>query len=230
MAKAIGKTSSWEVYSGLKARGPAIVRADGRGFHKILEGRKKPYDLDFARSMAGAASRLFEESGLIPVMAFTFSDEISLLFSEMPFSGRVEKLDSVIPSFLSGSLSLDLQRVISMDARVIPLCSNEVVEYLGDRQDEAWRNCVFSYGFYSMVAEGKSRTMAMETLKGLKESEIHELLFERGINLAKVPAWERRGIAIYRKGEEVIQLWDLPLFRSEEGRDFMGKISRPFKL
>ena len=70
----------------------------------------------------------------------------------------------------------------------------------------------------------------METLRGLKESEIHELLFERGINLAKVPAWERRGIAIYRKWEEVIQLWDLPLFRSEEGRDFMEKISRPFKL
>jgi tRNA(His) guanylyltransferase len=228
MAKPIGKTSSWEIYSGLKVRGPAVVRADGRGFHKILESRTKPYDLNFARSMAGAAARLFGESGLTPVMAFTFSDEISILLSETPFSGRVEKLDSVIPSFLSGALSLDLQRVVSMDARVIPLCPGEFVEYLGDRQDETWRNCVFSYGFYSLVAEGKSRAEAMGVLRGLKESEIHELLFDRGINLAKTPAWERRGIAIYRKGDEVIQLWDLPLFRSEEGRKLIEKISRPF--
>lgn len=38
-----------------------------------------------------------------------------------------------------------------------------------------------------------------EKLKGLKSSAIHELLFERGVNLAKVPTWHRRGIGVYKR-------------------------------
>ncbi len=51
MQKLNAKTSNWEIYSGLRARPPLVVRADGRGFKKILENCKKPYDLEFARSM-----------------------------------------------------------------------------------------------------------------------------------------------------------------------------------
>ncbi len=36
-----------------------VVRADGRGFKKVLEGSKKPYDIDFARAMADAAAGTF---------------------------------------------------------------------------------------------------------------------------------------------------------------------------
>lgn len=218
------KTASWEIYSNLKARSPLVVRADGRGFKKILENRKKPYDLDFSRSMVDATVKLFEDSGLMPVLGFTFSDEVSLLFLEAPFAGRVEKIDSLIAGFLSGAISLSLGRVTSMDCRVIPVCGAEIAKYLSDRQDETWRNHVFSYGFYMLIEEGFTNTEAMEQLRSRKEQEIHELVFHTGINLAKTPAWERRGVLIYRKGGEVVQDWDLPLFKSEEGQRFIDHL------
>jgi len=218
------KTASLEIYSNLRARAPLVVRADGRGFKKILESCKKPYDLDFARSITSAAARLFRDSGLSPALAFTFSDEISLIFLEAPFAGRVEKIDSAVAGFLSAALSLDLSRLVSMDCRIIPLCESEMAEYLSKRQDEAWRNHVFSYGFYMLVGEGLTASRAMERIRGMKEPQIHELVFSRGINLARTPAWERRGIMVYRKESRVVEDWDLPLLRSEEGQRLLKQI------
>ncbi len=224
MQRNSGKTASWEIYSNLKARTPLVARADGRGFKKILESRKKPYDMDFARSMVDATVKLFEESGLTPSLAFTFSDEISLIFLEAPFSGRVEKIDSVIAGLLSGALSMALGRVVSMDCRVVSVCRAEIVEYLVDRQDETWRNHVFSYGFYMLLKDGLTNTQAMDQLRNMREFEIHELVFRKGVNLAKTPAWERRGMLVYRMGGELVQNWDLPLFKSEEGQRLIDQL------
>jgi tRNA(His) guanylyltransferase len=224
MQRTKGRTASWEIYSGMAARGTLLVRADGRGFKKVLQECQKPYDLSFAQSMVGAITGLFRESGLAPILAFTFSDEVSLLFSDIPFSGRVEKIDSVVSGFLSGALSLKLGRVVSFDCRVIPTCPGEIGIYLEDRQDETWRNHVFSYGFYSLICDGKSPGEAMNDLRGLKETEIHEMLFKRGINLARTPAWERRGVLIYRRDKEIILDWEIPLFTSKEGKNLLEEI------
>ena len=224
MQRNSGKTASWEIYSNLKARTPLVARADGRGFKKILESRKKPYDMDFARSMIDATVKIFEDSGLTPSLAFTFSDEISLIFLEAPFSGRVEKIDSVIAGLLSGALSMALGRVVSMDCRVVSVCRAEIVEYLVDRQDETWRNHVFSYGFYMLLKDGLTNTQAMDQLRNMREFEIHELVFRKGVNLAKTPAWERRGMLVYRMGGKLVQNWDLPLFKSEEGQRLIDQL------
>ncbi|MBV1729453.1 MAG: guanylyltransferase, partial [Methanobacterium sp.] len=77
------------------------------------------------------------------------------------------------------------------------------------------------------------KNQAMNQLKGLKSSQIHDLLFERGINISEVPAWQRRGVGIY-KGEieikgynplhkkdvlttrkKIITDWDLPIFNQD---------------
>ena len=213
-----------EIYAQLRVRPPFIVRADGRGFSKLLEGAKKPYDLGFASSMAKAARAFFEESGLRSDLAFTFSDEINLLFTESPFNGRIEKLDSVIAGFLSGALSLSFGRIVSMDARVVPLCPGEIFEYLAARQDETWRNHVFSYGFYGLIEDGLYPNQAMKRMRGMKEPDIHEMLFQRGINLAKNPAWQRRGILIYRDEMGIAEVWEPPLFRSKEGKKLLWEI------
>jgi len=224
MQRISAKSTSWEIYSGLRARAPLVVRADGRGFKKVLEGRKKPYDIDFARSMAGAVESFFLDFGPAPALAFTFSDEISLVFLEAPFSGRVEKIDSLIAGFLSSALSLDLGMLVSMDCRTIPLCQAEIGSYLAERQDETWRNHIFSYGFYMLLQEGLNGTQAMEKLRGSREHEIHELVFQRGINLAKTAAWERRGVMVYRKDGPVAADWEIPLFSSREGKALLAEI------
>lgn len=224
MQRKSAKSSSWEIYSRLFARAPLAVRADGRGFKKILEASKKPYDIDFARSMVGAVQSIFLDSGLSPALGFTFSDEISLIFLELPLAGRVEKIDSLIAGFLSAALSLDLRRLVTMDCRTISLCRSEICEYLDERQDEAWRNHVFSYGFYMLREDGLSATQAMEKLRGLGESEIHELVFQKGINLARTPAWERRGVMVYRQDGQVAADWQMPLFSSKEGKEIVARI------
>ena len=222
-------TSSWEIYSSLLVRAPIIVRADGRGFKKILADCTKPYSLDFARCMADCAMQLFLDSGLSPALAFTFSDEISLLFLEVPFAGRVEKIDSVLAGFLSAALSLSLGRLVSMDCRVIPVCRAEVSDYLAERQDETWRNHVFSYGFYMLIEEGQTAAGAMQRLRGMRERDIHELVFGKGINLAKTPTWQRRGVMVYRKNCQVVADWDLPLFRSKDGQSLLAELISGFE-
>ncbi len=248
------KADGREVYADLRVRAPLVVRADGRGFGKLLKEAKKPYDLDFARAMARAARAFVEESGLAPSLAFTFSDEINLLFPKAPFNGRLEKIDSVVAGSLSGLLSLNLSKAVSMDARSIPLCPEEVGDYFVGRQDEAWRNHVFSYGFYALIDDGLAPDRAMGRLRGMKEAEIHEMLFQRGTNLAKSPAWQRRGILIRREGpmaeeeaeageggeervgkekvrgrrKRIAEDWEPPLFRSEEGRSLLDGTIRNF--
>jgi tRNA(His) 5'-end guanylyltransferase len=197
---------------------------DGRGFKKVLEESIKPYDIDFARSMASAVERIFSDFGPTPALAFTFSDEISLVFLDAPFSGRVEKIDSLVAGFISAALSLKLNRLVSMDCRTIPLCREEICSYLVERQNETWRNHVFSYGFYMLREEGLNEAQAMEKLRGLREREIHELVFQKGINLAKTPAWERRGIMVYRKAGHVAVDWDIPLFSTKEGNAILAEI------
>lgn len=245
---------SREVYAGLRVRAPLVVRADGRGFGKLLAKAEKPYDLGFAKAMAKAARMFVEESGLAPSLAFTFSDEINLLFPVAPFNGRLEKIDSVVAGSLSGHLSLNLGKAVAMDARSIPLCPGEVNEYFARRQDEAWRNHVFSCGFYALIDDGLAHDQAMGRLRGMKEADIHEMLFCRGTNLAKSPAWQRRGILIRREGpakdenekaeegeggeervgrvtmrsrrKKIVEDWEPPLFRSEEGRSLLDETIR----
>jgi tRNA(His) 5'-end guanylyltransferase len=235
-----------EVFSGIKAAPPVIMRMDGRNFKESLArlGFRRPYDEVFARGMVAAARSLLADSGLGPEWAFVFSDEVNTLFNELPFDGRVEKLDSVVPSWLSSALTLNLKQdtPLAFDARVIPAHREEIVDYLVGRQSEAWRNHMQSHGFYTLVAEGMGEREAAAKMKGLKFEDIHEMMWQRGVNLNETPGWQRKGVFIYRRkyekegfnpvtGEkvrvervEIIEDWDPPVFGSEEGKAFLRSL------
>ena len=108
-----------EIFSGLTAIPPVYVRLDGRAFHAMTResGFKKPFDEDFMNIMTSVASSLISESGLEPVFAYVFSDEISLYFSNLPFGGRVEKIDSVCASYAAeGGMEKPHQRLLPVCA------------------------------------------------------------------------------------------------------------------
>lgn len=100
-----------EIYAEMRCIPPVVVRTDGRNFKNTLRGLGfgKPYDQTFARAMADTAELFIKKSGLSPLFAYTFSDEVSFLFMELPFEGRVEKIDSVMASFLGSALTVNLQ-------------------------------------------------------------------------------------------------------------------------
>ena len=224
MQKIHERSISREIFSVLYAPAPLAVRADGRGFKKLLEGKGKPYDIDFARSMVRVTESIFSDSGLAPSLAFIFSDEVSLIYLRTPLAGRVEKIDSLVAGYLSAALSLEQGRILTMDCRTIPICRDEIIRYLVERQNETWRNHLFSYGFYMLRKQGLNPAQAMERLRGLSKPQIHELVFQSGINLAKTPAWERRGVLIYRKEGKLESEWNLPLYSSVEGSMFLEEI------
>jgi len=235
-----------EIYAEMRCIPPVVVRADGRNFKNTLRGLGfgKPYDQTFARAMADTAELFIKKSGLSPLFAYTFSDEVSFLFMELPFEGRVEKIDSVTASFLGSALTinLELEIPVAFDSRVVVLQKEDIPAYFHWRQLEAWRNFVAAWGYYTLRHEGIDKIKASKYLIGKKEWEVHEMLFKRGINLATLPAWQRRGVIISKEKYEisgfnpvleketkslrrrVIQNWEIPNFKSEEGMAFLQKL------
>ena len=235
-----------EIYSHLKVFPPFAVRIDGRGFRRALGllGLLKPYDERFAHAMADSIDLFFKESGLNPLFAFTFSDEISLFFYEIPYNNRVEKIDSIIPAFVSSALTIQLKldKPVSFDSRIILLGKEDIYKYLLWRQAETWRNHMSSYGYYTLLKSGMSENDAAMSLKNMKASDIHELVFSHGVNLAETPVWQRCGIMIYRESHEktgfnpikrkevktqrrrIIQDWNPPIFTTEEGKKLIESL------
>ncbi|RLG48368.1 MAG: tRNA 5'-guanylyltransferase [Thermoproteota archaeon] len=229
---------------------PLIIRVDGWKFHNLAKkiDLLKPFDERMAKCMVRAAKETFD-LGFPIVLAYTFSDEISFLIKPpLPFKGRVEKLVSVLPSMVASSFSTALRNMnmeanVGFDGRIVLVRREEIPEYLSWRQAEAWRNCINAYAQYALVSKGISPQMAAKRLKGMKSQELHELVFkELGVNLAKIPAWQRRGVLIYLeeyekegydpisnrrilvKRRRVSVNWEPPLFSSEEGRSFISGI------
>lgn len=235
-----------EIYSRLTCVPPVFVRIDGRGFHVMAEewGLERPFDLRFSEAMEQVCRELVAESGLSPDLAYCFSDEINLYLSHLPFGGRVEKLDSVSASFAASALTLAMcSRVpVSFDARIIQVSPEIAVSYLADRQAEAWRNHLNAYGQATLMEEGMTRAEVARVLKGMSSRELHDLVFSHGVNLAKTPAWQRRGILVYKSGKQVEGYNPLlsklvrtirstvvcerepPVFSSPEGRSFLTRL------
>ncbi len=199
----------YEIYSDLRVpvNSKIIIRLDGRSFHSFAQNMelKKPYDDNFCRVMVNVSKELFEEFS--PLFIYSFSDEISILLDNVPFNGRIEKMNSVIAGFASSSFTLnyDVQfsKAVSFDSRVIPITDDKIYDYFKWRQDEAWRNCINGYGIHFLKSKYSSDE-ANEKINGLGLSDIHELLFQNGINLNDVETWKKRGIGVYRKNKEVI--------------------------
>ena len=233
----------YEVYSSLKVpkNSKVIVRLDGRAFHKLALDLNliKPYDKDFYHVMASVCEDLFREFS--PIFVYTFSDEISLLFDNLPFDGRIEKIDSVMASFAASSFvihyDVDFSKPPAFDSRVIPINDDDIVKYFRWRQDESWSNCVNSHGI-SYLKNNYSNAEANDKIKGMKLNEIHELLFQNGINLNDIETYKKRGMGIYRKNKKIEGFnkkenrnqisyrsyvytdWELPIF----GEDFFKSI------
>ncbi|MBR0271606.1 MAG: guanylyltransferase [Methanobrevibacter sp.] len=198
----------YEIYSDLRVpvNSKIIVRLDGRSFHSFARKMElvKPYDDDFYKVMVKVSKDLFEEFS--PLFVYTFSDEISILLDNVPFNGRVEKINSIMASFTASSFSInydkEFPKPVAFDSRVIPVNDGDILNYFKWRQDEAWRNCVNGYGIHFLKSKYSSKE-ANEKINGLNLSDIHELLFENGINLNDVDTWKKRGIGVYRKNKEI---------------------------
>ncbi|MGB8309359.1 MAG: tRNA(His) guanylyltransferase Thg1 family protein [Methanoregula sp.] len=235
-----------EIFSKLATIPPVFVRLDGRAFHGLTRkyGFAKPFDDRFCEAMVGVSVALVAESGLAPVFAYTFSDEISLYFNDLPFSGRVEKIDSVASSYAASALTLALEgnEPLAFDSRIVQTTPESAIVYMTGRQDEAWRNHLNAYCQQALITEGMDGTMAAKQLKGVPAKDLHEMMHARGVNLAKTPAWQRRGVLVHKKEVQkegynpitnknvtvtrsmIMTDRDLPLFSTPQGQLFLKNL------
>jgi len=240
------KQKPQEPYSQLQipSHVPSYVRLNGSRFKAVSEALKteKPFDEKFAKCLVASGKAIFQ-SNLAPTLVFVASDEVNALFAyTAPFNLRVEKINSVLASTASSAFTLNALRhfnkslIVAFDSRIAMTTRERPWEYLAWRQRDAWRNHNNAYAYWQLRRLGHKPSEATKRLKGLKTKDLHELLFRHGINLAKTPIWQRRGILIYREPFQkrvktqtttrwrIKESWKLPLFSTEEGQALIQQV------
>jgi len=161
-----------------------------------------------------------------------------------PFRRKIEKTNSILAGIASSAFSLSVAKlfkktlITAFDSRIIVSSQEKVIDYLNWRQRDAWRNHNNAYAYWLFRRNGYKPSEAAKKLKGLKTQDLHEILFRHGVNLTQTPAWQRRGILVYKEPyqkqaknrwvtrRKIRENWDLPLFSSKEGQILIQQILR----
>lgn len=179
-----------------------VARLDGRSFSRLTKeicDFEAPFDVRFRDMMVNTVKQLMD-CGFRVVYGFTESDEISLLFhkEENTFGRKVRKYNSILSGIASAAFSLQLGQVVAFDCRMVPLPNIEKVQdYFLWRQEDAHRNALNAHCYWMLRKEGLDAQTATAQLDGKSIAYKNELLFQRGINFDRLPAWQKRGIGVY---------------------------------
>lgn len=179
-----------------------IARLDGRSFTKLTKETcdfKRPFDEKFRDIMVGTVMHLMKGCGFNIVRGFTESDEISLLLASdsTQFNRKVRKLNSILAGEASAYFSLQLGITACFDCRVIPLPNQERVDdYFSWRQEDANRNALNSWCYWSLREKGYNAADAQNLIKGKSIEEKKELLSQYGIDYDTLPGWQRKGVNV----------------------------------
>lgn len=209
-----------------------VARLDGRSFTRLTKETcafDAPFDARFRDLMVETAESLMT-CGFRVVYAFTESDEISLLFdqNEQLFGRKLRKYNSTLAGEASAKFSLLLGRVATFDCRISQLPTLDlVVDYFRWRSEDAARNALNAYGYWTYRKFGMDQQAASDKLLGLSVSQKNELLFEQGINFNDVPHWQKRGVGLYWEA------FDKPSLNLMTGESVIARrrrIKRDFEL
>lgn len=182
---------------------PVMVRLDGRSFHTFTKGMPRPYHEPMSLAMIETARYLVEETHAC--FAYTQSDEISLGFwneddkSEMLFSGRIEKLCSVLAGLATAKFNHEVIARMPERAKLLPVFDARVFSM--PNLDEMV-NCVL---FRALDCAKNSVTMAASAhyshreLHGKGSAAKHEMLRAKGVNWADYPAFFKDGSFLRRE-------------------------------
>lgn len=179
-----------------------VARLDGRSFTRLTKEICKfeaPFDIRFRDMMIKTVKHLMN-CGFRIIYAFTESDEISLLFhpDDRTFGRKVRKLNTTLAGEASAVFSMELGKVATFDCRIIPLPNIErVCDYFLWRQEDAHRNSLNAYCYWTLRKEGMSKAEATAATEGKSVSHKNELLFSKGINYNDIPCWQKRGIGMF---------------------------------
>jgi tRNA(His) 5'-end guanylyltransferase len=179
-----------------------IARLDGRSFTRLTKEVcefRKPFDEGFRDLMVGTVMHLMKDAGFNVVRGFTESDEISLLLApdSTQFNRKVRKLNSILAGEASAYFSLQLGMPACFDCRIIPLPDQERVDdYFSWREEDANRNALNSWCYWTLREDGFNAADAQGHIKGKSIEEKKGLLRQYNIEYDTLPLWQRKGIHV----------------------------------
>ncbi len=184
---------------------PVYARIDGRCFSAFTRDLNHPYDIRITRAMVETTKFLVADTQA--TIGYTQSDEISLVWlqerydSEMIFSGKVQKLTSV----LAGLATAKFNHVCLEDARLVDRVREQLPVFdcrdfqLPNRTEAAnmflWRERDATKNAISMAAR---HFYPHKQLHGKTGVEMQELIFQKGQNFNDYPAFFKRGTVVRR--------------------------------
>lgn len=182
-----------------------VARLDGRTFTHLtrdVHAFDAPFDERFRDHMVGTVEHLLD-CGFRVLYGYTQSDEISLLFhlNDETFGRKIRKYNSVLAGEASAKFSVLLGSVGAFDCRIsqLPSCEH-VVDYFRWRAEDAHRNALNSHCYWALRNKGQSVKSATEQLVGMSASKKNDFLFDQaGLNFNETPAWQRRGVGVYKE-------------------------------
>ena len=179
------------------------ARLDGRSFTRLTKevcDFEAPFDVRF-RDMMTETVKALMNAGFRVIYGYTESDEISLLFHphDDGFGRKVRKINTTLAGEASAAFSLLLGQKATFDCRVVPLPNiKRVADYFAWRQEDSHRNSLNAHCYWALRRDGLNANQATAELSGKSIAFKNELLFQHGMNFNDLPAWQKRGIGIYR--------------------------------
>lgn len=208
----------------IPARTYVIIRMDGKGFSKYTQMFEKPFDDNLSNVMDSATVELCKF--LNPKFAYTQSDEISLMFtdienieSELIFDGKVQKLCSISASKVTQAFNKKMlqflainmpqqdfmSKVMSGDMPEIDAVFDSRVFIIPDFREVSnyfiWRQQDCTRNSVSMAAHALLGHSATENKSS---NEKQEMMFqEKGVNWNDYKPKFKRGSIIKRYSYEI---------------------------
>ena len=186
----------------LPMRMPVVIRVDGRSFHNYTKDCKRPFDDKLVNAMNVVAIELCKEIQGTQ-LAYVQSDEISVLVvnyssldSEAWFSNNLQKMVSVSAGIASSVMTEESIKIFGklkraeFDSRAFVLPKEEVCNYFLFRQQDATRNSV------QMLARS---LYSHKQLDGKNNSDLHEMIYQKGHNWDDLPTAQKRGRCIVKQ-------------------------------
>ena len=201
------------------ARTYVIVRLDGKNFSKYTTMFEKPFDDGLSNVMDAATIELCKY--LNPKFAYTQSDEISLVFtdienidSELIFDGKIQKLCSISASKLTAAFNKKMlqyianfryspeelgKKILTGEFEEIEAVFDSRVFIIPDFREVSnyfiWRQQDCTRNSVSMAA---SANYPHKHLEGKSNAQKQDLLMEKGINWNDYKTKFKRGTVIKR--------------------------------
>ena len=211
-------TTSRIAYKGL----PIVARLDGKSFSTFTKGLCKPYDERMSKLMVMTTKDLVDR--FHASAGYTQSDEITLVWfidshsvSDYPFSGRIQKFESLLAASASAFFNKKLETMIPEKSHLMPIfdCRAFVVPSKTEAANAVlWRQQDCIKNAITMAASCYFSHSMLQNRSGVEK---RQMLLDNHINFDDYPSFFKYGTFVCRT-TKMIPLSDAQLARIPENK------------